>query len=127
MQADDTFVLLRRHSHKASGDAWGLPAGKVEPGENLKDAVLREVAEETGVSLSPDNIQHVGSYFVRDGTFDFEWHVFSATLDTKPDIVIHPHEHSEFKWVTPTEALGMNLIHDLPESIEIFYGLPHEK
>ena len=43
------MLLIRRN------DRWDLPKGKVEPGETLLQAALREVEEETGInSLTPD-------------------------------------------------------------------------
>lgn len=38
---------------KASGEGWSLPAGAIEPGETPQEAVIREVAEETGFVISP--------------------------------------------------------------------------
>jgi len=37
---------------KASGEGWSLPAGAIEPGESPAQAVLREIAEETGFSAA---------------------------------------------------------------------------
>lgn len=50
------FLLLRRseNSHTNPGK-WDLP-GKLAPGETLQDAVVREVWEETGISIVPGEI-----------------------------------------------------------------------
>lgn len=122
IEHDGKFLLLHRHSHKANGDKWGLPAGKMDPGEEQKQGVLREVEEETGLKLPAESVDYFDSLYVRDGDFDIEWHMFSTKLNNLPLVQTSPHEHSEFKWVSPTEALQMNLIHDLPESIKLFYA-----
>lgn len=49
-----TFLAVsRRHD----STRWGLPGGKVDPGETSLQAVLREVREETGLSLSPEQLE----------------------------------------------------------------------
>ena len=121
------ILLLRRQSNKASGDCWGLPAGKLDEGESLMEAVLREIKEETGISVPQDKVSFFDSIYVRtssaSGFLDFEWHMFSTKFDTQPDVKLNPDEHSEYVWVTPNTALQMNLIHDLDESIRMFYSL----
>ena len=121
LEHDNKFLLLRRQPNKANGDAWGLPAGKKEDDESMEQAVLREVEEETGIKLTASDIKYFDSLYVRNGDFDIEWHMFSTQLDSLPVVTCNPHEHSEFCWVSSNEALKMPLIHDLPESIEIFY------
>ena len=121
LEHDGRFVLLHRHPHKANGGKWGLPAGKREEGEDIAAAVLREVKEETGLELRESAVHHFDSVYVRDGAFDIEWHMFFARVEGRPDIKVNPYEHAAFAWASPAEALEMNLIHDLAESIELFY------
>ena len=46
----DNKILMVRHEHEARS-YWTLPGGGVEPGENIEQAVLREVLEETHLHI----------------------------------------------------------------------------
>lgn len=43
-------VLLATRTKPPAKDVWSLPGGKVEPGETLEEAAVREMQEETGVT-----------------------------------------------------------------------------
>lgn len=50
---NDKNELLLQQKHCGS---WSLPAGMIEPGESPKEAVIREVLEETGLVIEPVKI-----------------------------------------------------------------------
>lgn len=60
---DDKVLLIRRGSPPRQGE-WSLPGGRIEPGERLADAALRELREETGVEA-----ELIGLVDVVDGLF----------------------------------------------------------
>lgn len=47
---DDSLLLIRRAREPGAG-LWSLPGGRVERGETIAHAVVREVAEETAVEV----------------------------------------------------------------------------
>ncbi|MCW2582414.1 MAG: nudF [Klenkia sp.] len=44
-------LLVVRRAHAPDAGAWSVPGGRVEPGEDLATAAVREVAEETGLTV----------------------------------------------------------------------------
>lgn len=53
--ADGRLLLIRRGQEPGRG-LWSLPGGRVEPGESDAQAVVREVAEETGLLVRPGRL-----------------------------------------------------------------------
>ncbi|HEX4416779.1 MAG TPA: NUDIX domain-containing protein [Kofleriaceae bacterium] len=50
------FLLTQEHKY---GATWSIPGGRVEPGETLAEAAVREVLEETGVPVKLDGVLRV--------------------------------------------------------------------
>ena len=46
-------LLLIRRGHAPSAGLWSVPGGRMEPGESEREAVVRELAEETGLVVRP--------------------------------------------------------------------------
>lgn len=121
LEYDGKFVILHRQPHKSQGDTWGLPAGKVEPGETDEAAILRELWEETGYQASIDQLERLGvqEFHFPDLTVIFP--TYRVTLNQPFQIIHRPAEHQDYRWVTAEECYAMpNLIHGLHDLLERF-------
>jgi phosphatase NudJ len=49
----DRFLLVQERKY---GQTWAIPGGRVEPGESMTDAAVREVVEETGIRVRLDGV-----------------------------------------------------------------------
>lgn len=56
VEDDNRRILMVRHHHN---DWWVLPGGMIEPDETPQQAAIREIKEETGVDVKPQNIHGV--------------------------------------------------------------------
>lgn len=101
-------ILLVRRSKCASflPGYYELPGGKVEFGEEPKDALAREFFEETGLQVHIEKPFRVCSYLLEDGKRQNIEIIYSATLkDLSHDQVRLSSEHDDFQWFTQDEAL----------------------
>ncbi len=98
MQHDQHFLLLKRHPKKSHGNHWNLPAGKREKGESSFDAALREVKEESGISLNQQSVHFLGTLYVVCKDLQFEFHLYFSHLNDRPDLNLGLEETIEGKW-----------------------------
>jgi ADP-ribose pyrophosphatase YjhB (NUDIX family) len=66
-------LLVERGRQPLKG-CWSLPGGLVETGEHLKDAVAREVFEETGLRVKPAATFEIFERIIRDASGRAEYH-----------------------------------------------------
>jgi len=117
------ILLLHRQDHKPQGDTWAMLAGKVDKGEDLLDALVREVEEEIGLKTSKDKYSYFEGYYVRYPEYDYMYHVYSLVLKEKPVLNINLKEHKDHKWIKHKEALSLNLIQDEDLCIKWFFKI----
>jgi 8-oxo-dGTP pyrophosphatase MutT (NUDIX family) len=113
------ILLLLRQDHKPEGNTYGVPAGKVDVGETIHEAMQREGREETQIDFN--DAEYFDKLYVRYPDYDFIYHMYSKKFTTKPNVTIDPKEHKSFTRKTPQEALKSVLIRDLDECIKLFY------
>lgn len=90
--------------HRPRYDDWSLPKGKLDPGESMAAAAVRELQEETGVRARLGPWLRDVRYAVADGRkFVRYWSAEALTsADFTPD-----HEVDELRWVSPDAATDL--------------------
>jgi 8-oxo-dGTP diphosphatase len=88
-------------------DVWDLPGGHVEPGEDERTALDRELREEVGVV--PRRVDPAPVLRIEDGELHLALFVVRS-WDGEPRN-LQPHEHDELRWVSAGDLTGLRLAH----------------
>lgn len=101
VQHDSKVLLLQRPEDDFMGGIFELPSGKVEPGEALDTALVREVAEETGLSASAIR-DYLGSFDYQSGSGK-KSRQFNFAVDVAAPKPVTLQEHDAYAWTALTE------------------------
>jgi 8-oxo-dGTP diphosphatase len=110
------LILKRKEDDDSYPGVWDCVGGHFEEGESAEECMLREAKEEAGqrmkiVRLGP-LIEYLDAYG-RAVAVPF-------VLRPEPGKKVVPTEHSEFKWVTPRELGGYEIVPDLAKALVLF-------
>ncbi|MFD7615580.1 NUDIX domain-containing protein [Streptomyces sp. NPDC059802] len=99
---DDRLLVVRRNPDDYLGGTWETPAGRLERGESIIDALPREIHEETGLTVTIGRYAGHYDYTNARGRRSRQF-VFVCTPD-KPDPVTLS-EHDRHQWVRALDEL----------------------
>jgi len=95
---DQSRILLVKRKRSPEADHWGLPGGKIESGEGVEDAVVREIMEELGITIQL--MRRICTVDHRDDSTGQRWiaEVYSASILSGTPRICEPHALAAVEW-----------------------------
>jgi 8-oxo-dGTP diphosphatase len=114
-------LLVIRRGHDPGAGLWSIPGGRVEPGESDAEAVIREVAEETGLTVTVGDLAGEVERPGRPGTTyvirDYRATATAGTLTPGDDA-------TDARYVTRPELLALPTTDLLIDTLTEWSALP---
>ena len=108
----DRYLLQDRI--KADWKGFTLPGGHVEPGESIVDSVIREMKEETGLTIRNPKLCGIKQFPIEGGryiVFLFRTEEFEGELISS--------EEGKMHWLDKEDLLKVYLVNDLRELLDV--------
>jgi mutator protein MutT len=102
---NDNKILIIKLKKGPFKGKFCIPGGGIEPGETFKDAIKREIFEETGINLN-NEINHIG--FCEIINYEIKSHRVVIILHAKSNDLPVPSEEGEAEWVDICELENMS-------------------
>jgi 8-oxo-dGTP diphosphatase len=115
----DGKVLVVRRARKPALNLYTLPGGAVEAGETLHQAVIREVREETQLSIEPVALAGNREVIMRDAQGRVERHFVILCFAARwlaGELVLNE-ELDDARWLAPPELAGLKTTEGLAEIV----------
>ncbi len=126
IECEGKLLLLQNAPDDSEAGSWGVPAGKVESNETPLQGAMRELFEETGISIDSSQIQLIGSLYIRKPEIDYVYHLFRIKVATRLEVQLS-HEHQNYQWVSPEEIEMMPIMIGGKEAYAHYRALADKK
>ena len=106
---------------------WGgltFPGGHVEPGESLVDSVIREMQEETGLTVKHPRLIGTKSWMQKDGSGRYLVLLYTAT---EYEGELHSSEEGDIAWMTIDEMRQGQMVDGMELYFDVFLGQDHSE
>ena len=112
IEAKDNTILLMREGDLPYHDCWVIPGGYVKPDETVKQAVVREVKEETGLEVIPKEFLGLYDDFLSEE--EPTHHIIAAyKAMVIGGRVIFTREATKYAWMNPEEVIKSDDVPDV--------------
>lgn len=112
VQSEDAYLLQDRVKEDWKG--YTLPGGHIETGESIVDAVVREIEEETGLTILNPRLCGVKQFPIEDGRYI----VFLFRADQYEGELISS-EEGTMHWIKKEDLSSVNLVNDFNELLQV--------
>jgi len=115
---ESRVLLIRRGTPPLLGE-WSLPGGVLECGETLREAVVREAREETGLTIESGEMLGVYERVIRDEQGRVRYHYVLIDFLCRPvsgDLKAAS-DAADVRWFTRNELPALNLAYDASDVV----------
>jgi ADP-ribose pyrophosphatase YjhB (NUDIX family) len=115
----DGRVLLTQRAYGPALGMWTMAGGVVEAGETLSEALVREILEETGLTVEPVALAGHREVMVRDDDGRVQRHFVILCFASRwiaGEPVLNE-ELADFRWILPSELKGYKHTEGLEEIV----------
>ena len=110
IRKDGAILMLKRSANKEyMPSRWDIPGGSMEPGEDTRDTLVREIKEETGLNAKIGDLLYVYTNKVELPQRQTIQIIYEATVEDG-EIQLALGEHDEYKWTTEDEINTLDTI-----------------
>lgn len=100
LHKDNQLLLLQ----KPRRGWWVAPGGKMEPGESIKDTVIREFREETGLFIEAPLLKGVFTFIIKEAEAVIsEWMMFTFYAEKYEGKQLAESAEGRLKWVDASQ------------------------